>query len=379
MSGSSHENERESEDVPWQSLRDATLWLWRWAVISLVAGCAAGCLTGIVIVALFSVGASFDFASKLQLFAVVMALVEYSIGAAIFGFGFSRKPALSFDQQMTIASAEGTVASGLVGRLFGLILLGLEASPIAVGRLLSLSSAYRRRRPPEDVNEIQGLRTAAIVLALAPVCLLAVASLMPRSSAPKSVGSGGDGIESISEFRRLCQELTSIDAELERALLTKTEQHPDVVQLKKKKAEQARKLKPAAEEAAESIVVFHPESVARRDEMLKLYRPNSPEIFALDRKISWLTREAAAVVGIHQDARLFELIPPGTTLWQFGHTLQRTVGDSRSSPCLSDGRVYFGDWYGDIRCLDARSGNLLWKAKVGLQDGGHRVVFPIRQ
>ena len=50
----------------------------------------------------------------------------------------------------------------------------------------------------------------------------------------------------------------------------------------------------------------------------------------------------------------------------FGHVIWKTtIGPSESSPLLLDGRVYVGDWNGDVWALDGSHGKVLWKARVG--------------
>ena len=50
----------------------------------------------------------------------------------------------------------------------------------------------------------------------------------------------------------------------------------------------------------------------------------------------------------------------------FGHVIWKTrIGPSESSPLLLNGRVYVGDWNGDVWALDGSHGKVLWKAHVG--------------
>ena len=42
-----------------------------------------------------------------------------------------------------------------------------------------------------------------------------------------------------------------------------------------------------------------------------------------------------------------------------------TLGPTESSPLVADGRVYVGDWRGDVVALDARTGRRLWSFRTG--------------
>ena len=50
----------------------------------------------------------------------------------------------------------------------------------------------------------------------------------------------------------------------------------------------------------------------------------------------------------------------------FGHVIWKTrIGPSESSPLLLGGRVYVGDWNGDVWALDGSHGKVLWRRHVG--------------
>ena len=50
----------------------------------------------------------------------------------------------------------------------------------------------------------------------------------------------------------------------------------------------------------------------------------------------------------------------------FGHVIWRTrIGPTESSPLLVDGRVYVGDWNGDVWALDGHDGHVVWKLHTG--------------
>jgi outer membrane protein assembly factor BamB len=50
----------------------------------------------------------------------------------------------------------------------------------------------------------------------------------------------------------------------------------------------------------------------------------------------------------------------------FGHVLWRhRIGPSESSPLVANGRVYVGDWNGDVWALGAGDGHVVWRRHVG--------------